>query len=313
MCGNNLLIQVETGRVLVMRWTLWTAFAALCILSGTSWVIPAAMTDGLPMLEQQGLLFGMIGLIALAFAVRGRRNGGLRFAWLAAAGVGFFGVPMVVGEYARGSVPAISRSALFAAVPVVVVMTVAVGDTRGREESGARRFLIPALVGLGGLLLLLPLEFSGSLRGWVMLAFVCVAVVLVGLASVRLYRLLRGIALADAVAVVGLANAVFLLGWSVLRDDVVWRRSGLSSMASISSLVDVVEVLLIVWLLREMPPVRFAARYLVIPLLTVLESYVLMRPEWTVRMLGGTALLAAGAAMLLFLKSNEEETMLSLR
>jgi hypothetical protein len=82
---------------------------------------------------------------------------------------------------------------------------------------------------------------------------------------------------------------------------------------SIASLVDVVEVLLIVWLLREMPPVRFAARYLVIPLLTVLESYVVMRPEWTVRMGFGTALLAAGSGTLLFWKAGEEETVLSLR
>ena len=81
----------------------------------------------------------------------------------------------------------------------------------------------------------------------------------------------------------------------------------------VASLVDVVEVLLIVWLVREMPPVSFASRYLVIPLVTVLESYVVMRPEWTVRMGFGTVLLAAGAGMLLFLKAGEEETMLSLR
>jgi hypothetical protein len=71
--------------------------------------------------------------------------------------------------------------------------------------------------------------------------------------------------------------------------------------------------LLFVWLWRKMPPVRFAARYLVIPLLTILESFVLMRPEWTVRMGFGTALLAAGGGMLLFLKAGEEETVLSLR
>jgi hypothetical protein len=82
---------------------------------------------------------------------------------------------------------------------------------------------------------------------------------------------------------------------------------------SISSLVDVVEVLLIIWLLREMSPVRFAARYLLIPLLIVLESYVLVRPEWTVRIGFGTVLLAAGAGMLLFGKAGEEETGLSLR
>ena len=172
---------------------------------------------------------------------------------------------------------------------------------------------MPALVGLGGLLLLLPLQFSGSARGWLILAVVCAAVVLVGLASVWLYRLLRGAGLAESVSVVGLANAVFLLVWSAVRGDVVWRGSSLASMLSASSLVDVVEVLLLVWLLREIPPVRFSARYLAIPLLTVLESYVLMRPEWTVRMGFGTVLLAVGAGMLLFLKVGDEETVLSLR
>jgi hypothetical protein len=72
-------------------------------------------------------------------------------------------------------------------------------------------------------------------------------------------------------------------------------------------------VLLIVWLLREMQPVRFAARYLVIPLLTVLESYILMRPEWTLRMGCGTVLLAAGAGALLLSTAGEDETVLSLR
>jgi hypothetical protein len=299
----------------VMRWTLWIAFVVLCVLSGTSWVIPREMSGGLPPLEQQGILFGVMGLTALLFAERRvwSRNRGLRFARLSVAAVGFFGVPMVVAEYARGSVPAISRSALFALVPVVVVMAVASGESAEGEERGARLFLMPALAGLGGLLLLLPLSFSRSARGWMMLAVVCATVVLVGLSSVWLYRFLRGLAFANAIAVVGVGNAVFLLGWSVVREELVWRGDGLASVVSFDSLADLVEVLLISWLLREMSPIRFAARYLLIPLVTVLESYVVMRPEWTVRMGFGTALLAAGGGMLLFLKAGEEETVLSLR
>ena len=298
-----------------MRWTLWLAFGSLCILSGTSWVIPVEMSGELPTLEQQGILFSLVGLMALLFAGRRvwSRSSWSEYVRLGAAAVGFFGVPIVVAEYARGSVPAISRSALFALVPVVVVMALVSGESAGREERGARLFLTPALAGLGGLLLLLPLSFSRTARGWMMLTVVCAAVVLVGLSSVWLYRLLRGFALANAIAVVGLANAVFLLVWGAVREAVVWRGNGLASVASIGSLVDVVEVLLMIWLLREMLPIRFAARYLVIPLLTVLESFVLMRPEWTVRMGFGTALLAAGGGMLLFLKAGDEETILSLR
>jgi drug/metabolite transporter (DMT)-like permease len=298
-----------------MRWTLWIAFAGLCVLSGTSWVIPQEMTPGLPSLEQQGVLFGVIGLFALVYAGRGVwvRITGMQWVWLGAAAVGFFGIPMVVTEYARGSVAGINRSALFAMVPIVVVMALAAGEATTREERDARRFLVPALVGLGGLLLLLPFHFSSSARGLVMLGAVCAAVIVVGISSVWLYRLLRRVNLADAVAVVGISNAVFLLAWGGIREEIVWRGSEVTSVLSISSLVDVVEVLLIIWLLREMSPVRFAARYLLIPLLIVLESYVLVRPEWTVRIGFGTVLLAAGAGMLLFGKAGEEETGLSLR
>jgi drug/metabolite transporter (DMT)-like permease len=297
-----------------MRWSVWTAFGTLCLLSGTSWAIAGVTVGGLPPLEQQGFLFAAIGVAAFFFADGGLwlRMKGLRGVRLGAGAVGFFGVPVVVAEYARGSVPAISRSALFAMTPVVVVMMVASSDAEG-EARGARRFLLPALVGLGGLLLLLPLEFSGSVRGRIMLAVICAAVVLVGLASVWLFRLLRGMTLADAVAIVGLTNAVFFLAWSAVREEFVWRWGELVSVASISSLLDVVEVLLIVRLLREMQPVRFAARYLFIPLVTVLESYVLMRPEVTVRMVSGTVLLAVGAGMLLLLHPGEEEMTLSLR
>jgi drug/metabolite transporter (DMT)-like permease len=298
-----------------MRWPLWIAFGALCLLAGTSWAIPREMFDALPSLEQQGVLFGVMGLAALLFAVRRgwSPDFALRYVRLGVAAIGFFGVPMVVAEYARGSVPAISRSAVFALVPVVVVIAVAAGELGGRDEHGARLFLMPALSGLGGLLLLLPLQFSGSVRGQIMLAVVCVAAVVVGIASVWLYRLLRGVALVKAIAVVGLANAAFLLVWSAVREELVWQVGGLVSAMSLASLVDAVEVLLIVWLLREVSPIRFASRYLMIPLVTVLESYVVMRPALTLRMGFGTVLLAAGAGMILFWKIGEEETVLSLR
>ena len=290
----------------IMRRTVWVAFAVVCVLSASSWIVPRS--EDLPALELQGIRYGLIGVVAVFVGSVRVRLGSARLR-VAAAGLGFFGVPMVVGEWARAGVAETSRIALFAMVPVVVVMAVAAGD----EERGVRRFLVPALVGLGGLLMLLPLGFSGSLRGRLMQGAVCFAVVLVGLSSVWLYRLLRGWTLAETLAVVGLSNAVFLLISSAVRGELVWQGSALVSVVSLSSLVDLVEVVLLVWLLREMMPVRFASRYLLIPLLTLLESYVLIRPELSVRMVSGVVLLAVGAGMLLFLNAGEEETMLSLR
>jgi len=278
-------------------------------------VIPPSMGDGLPSLERQGLIFGVLGLTALLFSSRGgwALRGGLQLAQSVGSAIAFFGVPIVIVDYAGASVSSITRSALFAMVPVVVGLAVAAGDAGTTGERGARRFLVPALVGVGGLLLLLPLQFSGSSRGRAMLALVSAAVVLVGLASIWLYRLLGEIPVVQSIALVGIANGICLLICGAIHGDVVWEWHGLASSVSISSGVDLLEVLLIVWLLRQMTPIRFAARYLVIPMVTVLESFVLVRPQLTVRIGFGTFLLAAGAGMLLFLRDGEEETVLSLR
>ena len=298
-----------------MRWQVWALFAALCILSGSSWMIPPSMSEGLPSLEEQALLFVVLGITASLFSWRGMwaGYGGLQLVRTGGAAIAFFGLPIVVVEYAGASVSSITRSALFAMVPVVVGLVVAAGDGGTTAERGARRSLVPALIGVGGLLLLLPLQFSGSLRGQVMLGLVCAVVVLAGFASVWLYRLFSKIGVMQAIAAVGVANAVFLLVCSAVHEDMVWQWRGLASVVSISSGADLVEVLLIVWLLRAMEPIRFAARYLVIPMVTILESFVFVRPQMTVRIGFGTAFLVAGAGMLLFLKDGEEETVLSLR
>jgi hypothetical protein len=295
-----------------MRWNRWIAFFALCTLSGTSWAIPHDGVDLLPPLEQQGLIFGVIGALAFLSAGGKAWSQGLQLRWgrLSGAAVGFFGIPMVVTEYTRGTLSETSRVALFAMVPIVIVMTLTVRESAAQ---GARRFLIPALVGVGGLLLLLSLQFSNSLRGWTALGVVCAAVILEGLASVWLYELLQGVDFEPALAIAGVANAIFLLFWSAIHEETSWRFASLASLPSIASLTDLVEISLIVWLLREMWPIRFASRYLLIPLLTVLESYGVMRLPLTVRMVSGTALLAAGAMMLLSLKARDEETVLSLR
>ncbi len=295
-----------------MRWIDWIAFVLLCSLSATSWAIHDGVADGLPSLERQGILLGVIGVIAALFG--GRRVWVRRGGWYArvsAAAVGLFGLPIVIAEYSRDHVAGNVRGALYAMVPAVVVLVVAAGS--GSEERGARRFLVPALAGVGGLLLILPLSFSKTVSAWAMLGAICAVVILVGVASVWLYRLLPVGDLAVEFAMVGLANAAFLLAWSAVLEDMVWQVSGLTSVVSVSSLVDVVEVLLIVWLVRVMSPVRFAARYLLIPLLTVVEGFILVRPVLTVRIASGICLLAAGAGILLFFEPQDEEAPLSLR
>ena len=235
-----------------MKRSVWLTFGALCLLSSSSWVVEPYGASTLPSLERQGLLYFVVGFAALLLSGKSSLLRIRQQSWtrLIVAGLGFFGIPALAIELASGFVPEVSRFALFALVPIVVVVVLSAVEAGGAAERDARRSLAPALVGLGGLLLLLPLSFSSSARGDAMIAVVCTAVILAGIASVWLYRLLQQFELSDAVALVCLSNAIFLLiyGWG--SGAIVWDRSSLLSLLSWSSLVDVTEVLLLLWLLR---------------------------------------------------------------
>jgi drug/metabolite transporter (DMT)-like permease len=295
-----------------MKRSLWILFGVFCVLSSARWLIPSTTSDVLPLLEEQCLLYAAAGLGALLFVGKGlgARIAGLRWGRLAVAGVMLLGVPSVLVEFAGSRVPAVNRSAVFALLPAVVVL---VTVSRPNAEEEERRFFAPALMAFGGVLLLLPVALPGSAREWVMLAIVCVAMGLVGVAGVWIYRLLQTFAVGDAIALACLANALFLLVWCSVTGSLVWQLSGFGGAISIASLLDLVTLALLIFLSREMPPVRFAARYLVISLLTVIEGYIVLRPELTVRMEVGLALLAAGAAWILFSKASGDEAVLSLR
>jgi drug/metabolite transporter (DMT)-like permease len=302
-----------------MNRSVWIIFGTLCLLSSSAWVAAQFSTSTLPSLERQGLLYLIIGAGALLISgtklpsrIRNRP-----WARVTLAGLGFFGIPAIAIEFASDYVGEIKRSALFAMVPIVVAVALSAIEAGGAAERVARRSLAPAVAGLAGLLLLLPLSLSNSTRGNMMIAVVFTAVILAGLGSIWLYRLLQQFEPPDAAAVICLSNAALLLICACLTGTVTWNGSSLLSLASSSSLVDVIEVLLLLWLLHRMPPVQFASRYLLIPLLTVLEAYVLVRPELTLRIGAGVILLATGAGMLLFQRpggnGSEEESILSLR
>jgi drug/metabolite transporter (DMT)-like permease len=299
----------------VMKRSLWIAFGCLCLVSSSAWALAPFESSTLPPLERLALLYLAIGLCALLASgsswwhrMRQRSSAHLAF-----ASIMFFGFPALAIELASGSVPEITRSALFAMVPVVVAIVIAASEAGTPGENSARRSLLPALAGLDGLLLLLPLNLPGSVRGRLMLAVICSAVILVGISSVRLYRLLQGFKPANAAALMCISNAVFLLAYGLVRRTFIWHISDLVSFVSVSSLINLIEIVLLLWLVRNLSPVPFAARFLIIPLLTVLEAYVLLHPRLTLRISTGVALLIVGAGMLVFANPNRDEVPLSLR
>ncbi len=296
------------------RWTLWGAFALLCALVSSSGLLPAGANDGPSPMAKQSYFFGALGLISMPISYRRLWLRLPESKWvllrLAAVSVMLLGVPAVVSEWAQGGVPDVSQTALFALVPFVVVVVAMGLEPVAGEEFAVRRFFAPALAGFGGALFLLSFNFPVSTRGRTMFGVLLLAVVVVGFASAWIYRLLRGFGMMEALAVVGLSNALFLAVCSVFSGG-SW--SGVSSLISISSLCYLLELVLLVWLLRELSPVRLAARYLVVPLLAVLEGVAILRPAFTVRMGAGLVLLIGGAGYILLSRKQNSDAALSIR
>ena len=302
----------------------WCGFLALCLLSASAWLVDGAWPSLLPAAERRGLHDGVIALVV----------GGVGWkviAWetlcsrpwtkLALASIGLLGLPAALVEAAGAGVSDVTAAALFALLPVAVVVLVANFDSRRTASAGTGQLLAPALVGLAGTLLLLSFALPDSGRQAWLYTVIMLAVVLAAIASVWMYRLLAEFTLAEAVVICSSANALlafasFLLMNLAVRgapswaEPLTWRTFGVEAATAI--LFNLPQIGLLLWLMRMVAPVRLAARTFVIPLLTVLEGYALLRPPVTARSLCGVALLIAGAWRLMTVRPREEEPTLVL-
>jgi drug/metabolite transporter (DMT)-like permease len=288
-------------------------FALYCLLGSATWIL-TPLPGGTPFFERQVILFVVVGAGVGIFSRVGLRTLGSRLPWgqLAVAGLFFWGVPACLIHWAWGDSPSIVIPATFALLPAVIVLVTTSGGVVGDKGEGWG-YLVPALAAFGGVLLLLPVGLPVSVRGQLMLTVAFIAVILVAISGVWMHRLMQDVGIAETIVIVCFANAAFLVLCGLISRDFAGGWSGLTAMLSLSTCVELIQMLLVFWLLREMSPVRFGTRYLVIPLLTIVEGLVLLRPEVTARMVVGAALLIGGAAWILFSKTPDDERILSLR
>ena len=140
-------------------------------------------------------------------------------------------------------------------------------------------------------------------------AVVCAAV-LAGVAAVRLRRLLaetgwlRGAAvICGATSLV--AGALCRVGWTGVGDR---GATAVGTEVARCLVLDGSMVSLTVWLLRQMPPTAFSSRYLLVPLVTVVEGFLLLRPGGSWTLVAGLGLMAGGSAWLLMDDSDEVQS-----
>ncbi len=295
-----------------MNFRILLAFIALCLLSGSGWLLgewhPETISGPFPVALRSGLL-------AMLFWVVDRRRHSNQqrlpvgvqaslFAWF----VLMVALPTLAVVHAGQYLSPLTETLVFTLSPVLMVFFVSQSSAGFGVTESPLRLLAPALGGVAGAALLLPFHLPSTTAGraWLMALLVTSAVS--AWAAIRLHQRLAGITVLPAAML--FSASIFLLSaplsFGRAAQLASWSASALKLEGLHSLLFDCPVTLLTVWLLRELSPVAFSSRYLLGIALTIVEGYLLLRPDtnWTTGL--GLLLLLSSGVWLLVAGSREE-------
>lgn len=293
------------------RWLrLFGLLGVLCSVAGSRWLLDNAVPTASSTLESTGLGCGVAALGMLIWAaLSGQGSARPAFilnaikgckGWRAAfAGAAALAGPALGATIAGRHISASTGTLALALTPVAA----AVGTSAGDSEKEIAGLLWPGLAGLAGLLLLLP---EPNVSHW-RTDLALLAIPLLGGASAVLASLsgfggeaaspLGGLPRVRLAQTLLLACGVFLVlhtvqggGWGTPVSALAIGTDGLSSLLSLAVLL-------------RLGAMGWSAQFLLIPLVTILEGVVLLRPEMTMRSWMGLGLLLLGGVYLLWERS----------
>jgi len=281
----------------------------LCVYLGmvaSAWVVQLVSPSSVPESEAEGLVFALV--LGVGVCVRsgwGEVGGGTAVRAIG-SGLLLFGCPSLLSVIPGGGLPSLVRVTLLAVGPVVVLLVRANREVGGRDFLG---LLGAALAGLAGVVLLLPVDVGVLVRRPVDGLVFGVVVVAIGVGGYLGHQAAAGLGIKPLVVLLlgpsflllCLSGAVHPSNLSVPKWGDVW---GL--------LWGVGETVLLVRLIRTVPPVALATRYLLVPLITVVEGFAVMRPQISGRMVAGMALVVLGSARLLLRGDGGDDSSVSL-
>lgn len=296
-----------------VKFSTWLAFACLCLLSGSGWLLAEWRPETLPGLLPVALRSGLLACIFWALdrgtnrSCRHRLPTGTQLR-LFASSVLVAALPTVLVARAGEYLSPWTETLVFALTPALVVFFASQAAAAFGAQESPLRLLAPALAGVAGAALLLPfnLPSSGTAQAWLMALLVTAAAS--AWAAIHLHRQLTGVPVLRAATIFS-ASIVLLsapLSFAQARSSSSWSAPALQLELLHSLLLEAPVTLLTVWLLRELSPVAFSSRYLLGIAITILEGYLLLRPgaSWTTGL--GLLLLFSSGALLLVAGSRQE-------
>jgi hypothetical protein len=282
-----------------MRAGVWLPFGLLCVLSGSRWVLDAGWNRTTSTLQSGAWGCAVLAVLAgLAAVARRRALPGLRsvFALLAVGG-GLLAAPALGAVLHGPAAESLNRAVALCFVPVIAAVLTGI---RGEREN-----LWPALLGLGGALLVFPLALPSSALAYVGLLATPLAV---AAACVACGQVRRGVAAEWSAAALFAGGAIVLV---VLRAVVVATSGEVSEAVSASAVaIDAVLAGLLVLAVMRLEAMRFVSSYFAIPMLAVVEGVAIFRSGLTFRLGCGVLLLAIGLVGLLKKQVTDDGTSL---
>ena len=270
----------------------WSAFAALCLLTGSGWILDAALPAALPGAFES--LFDNASLALLFFlANRPRPRFPVKVLGYLAL---LLAVPGALVSLVDGRLSTTTIVLIYTLIPAATIFFAAQSS-----ESDLLSLLGPALAEVAGAALILPFALPQSAAAWSWLGAIVLSALAAAMAALRLHTLLAGSPLlpvaAQAAAACSLVALPLYLG---LRPTIVlltWPQALLSESVHLAVLA--ATLLLTVRLLRDLGPIAFSTRCLLIPLVTIVEGYALLHPiaSWTLP--AGILLIVGGSLLLL--------------
>ena len=280
-------------------WSKVWPFASLCVLTASRWIAADQwpQTGSTLRSEASSCAIASVALLVLWLrrksSERAPWNGG-QVAWAAFTGAALLAMP-ALGAALRGAAgEPFNRTAAMCFVPLVAAICYGI-----RSGSGMRGLGAP-LAGVAGALFLFPLALPVDAAGWSGLLLPPLAV---GTAC----GLLIDYVASESAQVLA---AIFLAGGAggLLAIDAVRatfsHESGTPLLLAATTL-DLIIVLCAVLSLQRLGAAHYATRYLIAPIITVLEGMLLLHPGFSLRVCTGLVLMA-GAAFALWRERDDD-------
>ena len=302
MEGKGASTLTEPSRAGVHRW--WP-FALLLVAGASRWVVAAAHPEADSTIASEAMGCGWAALLSYLFLVRksaaisspmASSDTGRVRSFL--AGAMLFGGPAIALLIRGRQIDAGSLTVALALTPIILAIAVsALGSERTDDLAGR---IWPGLAAVTGLLLVLAQPALGDARSDLALVL---APALTGIGAALFCADTNLSATRVSLALVG-STALFTLA---LAGTYILAGS-LPSVSLLAVACDGVLALLSVVTLYQLGATRWSSQFTWIPLLIVVESLVLVRPQLSAHWVIGLGLLALASIYLLLPQSEEPKS-----